>query len=73
MKAEVVGGISCAPFGRGLFRMNHLLFAEDNLLFCKANSLELSKLINILEVYEISPGQMPNNDKTFIFFSCNTP
>lgn len=53
--------------------LNHLFFADDNLLFCKANSLEWSRFIHLLESYEKALGQLLSKDKTSIFFSKNTP
>jgi hypothetical protein len=49
-----------------------LLFADDNLLFCRATPIEWQRLAEILEVYEWASGQMLNRDKTSIFFSHNT-
>ena len=53
-------------------RINHLFFADDNLLFCKANSTEYNKLKEILRTYEAASGQKINTEKSSIFFSPNT-
>ncbi|XP_042990763.1 uncharacterized protein LOC122317788 [Carya illinoinensis] len=52
--------------------INHLFFADDNLLFYKANPLEWNRLIHLLEVYENASGQRLNKDKNSIYFSKNT-
>ena len=53
--------------------VNHLFFADDSLLFCKANDQECHKLIEILELYEAASGQKVNAEKSSVFFSHNTP
>ena len=50
-------------------KLTHLLFADYSLLFCKANSEECGKVMQILSTYEEASSQKPNGDK-FVFF-CN--
>jgi hypothetical protein len=69
-KREVNTGVPTSPKGP---RLNHLFFADDSLLFCKANSVEWRGLLKILGVYEAGSGQKLNLSKTSIFFSRNTP
>ena len=52
--------------------LTHMLFADDNLLFCRATSEECAKVLNILEAYEQASGQKVNKNKTAIFFSKST-
>ncbi|KAF5465338.1 hypothetical protein F2P56_015356 [Juglans regia] len=66
------GVISGVPFARGRIRISHLFFADDSLLFCKANAMEWGKLHNILKIYEDASGQRLNLEKTSIQFSRNT-
>jgi ribonuclease HI len=70
--AEANGYISGLPITRGGTRLNHLFFADDSLLFCKANTLEWLHIQQILEMYEKASGQKLNMAKTSIFFSKNT-
>ncbi|XP_042964722.1 uncharacterized protein LOC122298944 [Carya illinoinensis] len=71
-QAEQKGFISGFPFARGRLLVNHLFFADDSLLFCKANALEWSRLFGILKMYEYASGQRLNMDKTAVYFSSNT-
>ncbi|XP_042973063.1 uncharacterized protein LOC122304866 [Carya illinoinensis] len=65
---DVVEGI-CAC--RGAPKINHLMFADDRLLFCRATSQTNRKILHLLEVYEQASGQMVNKDKTSMVFSKN--
>ncbi|XP_035551510.1 uncharacterized protein LOC118349853 [Juglans regia] len=57
---------------RGGTRINHLLFADDCVLFGRANCEEWENLMEVLKVYERASGQFLNKEKTSIFFSSNT-
>ena len=50
-------------------KLTHLFFADDSLLFCRANSTECSKVMDLLSVYEDFSGQKINKGKTALFFS----
>jgi hypothetical protein len=65
----VITGVPTSPRGP---RLSHLLFADNSLLICKANSMEWRRLLKILEVYEAGSGHKINLQKTSIFFSRNT-
>jgi hypothetical protein len=71
--SEREGGITGVPISRGGTRIHHLFFADDSLLFCKANPREWRHIEEILERYERASGQKINREKTSIFFSKNTP
>lgn len=71
-KAEDSGLVNGIPMAQGYIHINHLFFADDSLLLCKASSLEWSSLLNLLELYEHASGQRLNKEKTSIFFSNNT-
>lgn len=53
-------------------KMTHLFFADDSLLFCKANSQECNIVLELLDKYERASGQRINHYKTQLFFSSNT-
>jgi len=69
VKTGVITGVRTSPHGP---RISHLLFVDDSLLFCKANSVEWRRIMRILEVYEAGSGQKLNLLKTSIIFSRNT-
>jgi hypothetical protein len=71
-KAERERTITGLPMVRGRIRISHLFFADDSLLFCKANVEEWARIQEILGLYEQASGQKLNREKTFIFFSRNT-
>ncbi|KAL0004281.1 hypothetical protein SO802_011842 [Lithocarpus litseifolius] len=52
--------------------ITHLFFADDSILFCKANTGECQELKRILQRYETASGQKINTDKSSVFFSPNT-
>jgi ribonuclease HI len=70
--AESTGWLAGVPTSPKGPRLNHLFFADDSLLFCKATSGEWCRLSNLLEQYEKASGQKLNKEKTSIFFSRNT-
>jgi ribonuclease HI len=71
-KGENEGRFTGLPITRGGTKLNHLFFADDSLLFCKATETELKGLLDILDFYEQASGQQLNKEKTAIFFSRNT-
>ena len=67
---NLLNGVSIC---RGCPRVKHLFFADDSLLFCKAEKEEVSKFVEILERFEAASGQKINMDKSSVTFSQNTP
>ena len=65
--------ISGVSICKGCPKITHLFFADNSLLFCKANSQECQNLVNILQLYEAASGQKIHADKSSVFFSSNTP
>jgi hypothetical protein len=67
-----MGKISGVPISQGGIKINHLLFADDNLLFGRANLREWRQIKDILDIYERALRQKVNLEKTTLFFSRNT-
>ncbi|XP_019171032.1 PREDICTED: uncharacterized protein LOC109166588 [Ipomoea nil] len=57
---------------RGAPPISHLFFADDSLLFIKANQYEAAEIKNCLARYEALSGQMVNYHKSSICYSKNT-
>jgi hypothetical protein len=72
-KASDDGLSTGVPTSRRGPRISHLFFADDSLLFCRANLMQWNQLSNILHEYEMASRQKMNANKTAIFFSKNTP
>lgn len=51
--------------------INHMLFADDCYVYCKANEDEASKLLEMLDKFEKATGQRVNTAKSSVFFSTN--
>ena len=58
---------------RGAPKLNHLLFADDSILFCRANMQSCLVLQHRLDIYEKASGQKVNREKTSMVFSHNVP
>jgi len=71
-KAQQKGVISGVPTSKKGPSISHLFFADDSLVFCKANMVEWRRILNIIDVYERGSGQRINVNKTAVFFSRNT-
>jgi hypothetical protein len=56
----------------GGYRLSHLFFPDDSLLFCRATAEEWENRSLVLKLYERASGQQLNAAKTSIFFSKNT-
>lgn len=51
--------------------MNHLLFADDNLIFCKVDNTSIYYLQDVLNQYARDSEQYINIEKTIMIFSQN--
>lgn len=65
---DLLTGISICP---GAPTVNHLLFADDSLLFSQANEIDCLLIAKVLYDYESASGQKVNLQKSEICFSRN--
>lgn len=53
--------------------MSHLLFADDSLLFFKANRESAQEISEVLQAYCLAAGQQINHEKSSIHFAKGCP
>lgn len=74
IRAEVTSqNIHGVKIARTAPQISHLFFADDILLFSKANKSEAEKIMSILTRYKRASGQVVNLDKSEATFSRNVP
>lgn len=71
-QAAVGNRLSRVPISARGYKLSHLFFADDSLLFCRASMEEWENLFQVLNLYEKASRQQLNAVKTFVFFSKNT-
>lgn len=71
-KAQANGSLLGLRVAIGSPRVNHLLFADDTMFFCRSDPKSCRKLSEILQKYERASGQKINQDKSAITFSSKT-
>ena len=71
-RADDTGELEGVPTSRKGPRLNHLFFADNSLLFCRADLGHWNRLSTQLHTYELASGQRLNSSKTAIYFSRNT-
>jgi hypothetical protein len=81
--AEVLSGIIDKSQKDGLIHgiaiatnappISHLLYADDNILFCRAKRDEAKTIMHILKIYQEASGQQVNLAKSEMVFSPNIP
>jgi hypothetical protein len=63
---QLIHGVKIAPRAP---EITHLLFADDSLLFCRANIKEVKALNEVLQQYQKASGQLVNLNKSEMIFS----
>lgn len=72
LKLESEGKIQGVRFGRTEPALSHLFFADDIMVFCRANAENVEEISKCLDQYCKWTGQKINNEKSGVFFSKNT-
>lgn len=72
-KGQADGSLPGVKVSRNSPSINHLLFADDTMFFCRSKASCVSALKHILVVYEAISGQKINPQKSSITFSAKTP
>lgn len=72
-KGQLDGSLPGVKVSRNSPPINHLLFADDTMFFCKSKEACVSALKQILVIYEEVSGQKINPQKSAITFSAKTP
>lgn len=70
--AQKDGSLQGIRVAKGSPRINHLLFADDTMFFCRSDKESCQKLMSILQKYESASGQRINKIKSAITFSAKT-
>lgn len=70
-QTEKEGGIHGIGIARPAPPISHLLFADNLMFFCRANSKEATKARHIMSTFESWSGQTINLAKSFLHFSRN--
>ena len=71
-KVEDMGEIKGVSISCNGPKLTHFLFADDSLIFCRAQDNDCQKSLEILNTYERASGQQINQDRTTLFFSKST-
>lgn len=72
LREENRGTLHGIKISRQAPAISHLMFADDTMIFCRANTREATSILNCLDTYEKWSGQSFNRGKSKVFFSKNT-
>lgn len=72
-RAQKDGSLQGLRVSRPSPKINHLLFVDDTMFFCKTNNRSIEALKQVLKDYESASGQCINKEKSAITFSKKAP
>jgi hypothetical protein len=67
----MLGSLHCIKIARSSASISHLLFADDVMIFFRANNAEASAILNCLNTYSHWSRQCINFSKSTVFYSKN--
>lgn len=67
-RRKLIRGIQVA---RGALIVSHMLFANDNYIFCRADKEEANQINHLLVVFDKASGHKISIEKSIVFFSKN--
>ncbi|XP_058783591.1 uncharacterized protein LOC131658300 [Vicia villosa] len=70
-KGVAEGSLNGIQVARRAPKISHLFFADDSILFSRANINEAEKILDVLSIYQQASGQMVNLEKSEASFSRN--
>uniref|UniRef100_A0A803P3Y4 Reverse transcriptase domain-containing protein n=1 Tax=Cannabis sativa TaxID=3483 RepID=A0A803P3Y4_CANSA len=70
-KEQSLGRVNGIRIAREAPAISHLMFADDIILFCRANEKEVESLVNCMMIYESWSGQQCSKLKSGVLFSKN--
>lgn len=70
-QADINGAVEGIRVCRSAPNVNHLMFADDSILFCRATLQTNLNIMYLLDVYEKASGQKVNKEKTSMVFNTN--
>ena len=71
-RKESLGRLRGVSVKKGVPRISHLFFADDNLIFCRATIGDCAQITEVLTTYEKESKQRLNKEKTSLFFNKNS-
>ncbi|KAL3825541.1 hypothetical protein ACJIZ3_021570 [Penstemon smallii] len=71
VKEESIGSFRGIKIARTCPLISHLLYADDLIIYCRANLDDVHSVFKILEKFSTWSGQIVNTGKSFIHFSRN--
>ncbi|CAA7017042.1 unnamed protein product [Microthlaspi erraticum] len=71
-KSQQLGRLPGIKVSKKCPRVNHLLFADDTMFFCRSDPTSCEELMRIIGKYEVASGQKINKQKSAITFSAKT-
>lgn len=70
-RKEKRGSLHGVCVALGGVKLSHLFFADDAVIFCKAEEDEVQEVMDVLKCYAEASGQVINREKNSLYFGVN--